>query len=172
MVCHHLKEIDMYNPFRESFLRLNFPLTYSYNTRWYDPFFSFLYDHFNRAFWWVKHRTTNKYHVLKLFDEPGWREIDQMVEAALINLANLYLEQELGRSDELFDEVYGEPISHRGYRLHSTRDKERIDLVLSINETYKAYQEAEYYSDEHQRLYGELTNLLMQFVKERSSFWT
>lgn len=82
------------------------------------------------AYWWVRYRTTNRNHILKIHSlEPGWHDRDTRMLHACFQLLIDYIEIELPRREyrlksakarraskglELLDEMIEDPSCHHG----------------------------------------------------------
>ena len=66
----------------------------------------------SRTVWWIRHRTTNRYHVVKTGLEPGWHDVDEKILHVCFNMLVDYVEQECASMNVVFSnearrEAYG-----------------------------------------------------------------
>jgi len=57
----------------------------------------------SRAIWWVRHRTINRYHVVKTGLEPGWCDTDEKMLYTCFTMLVDYVEQECAWMHVVFD---------------------------------------------------------------------
>jgi len=89
------------------------------------------------AWHWLAWRTWDRYHVVRLLTEPGYRDVDFRMAAACFALLGEFVEKELGAAGEGAEEGNEEDGDKderlwRGFRLHSMggTDEKAIDLWL------------------------------------------
>jgi hypothetical protein len=59
-----------------------------------EDYFPF-YNKINRAYWWVRHRTTNVYHKVDTGLRPGWYDTDHLMLHSCFELLRGYVEEEM-----------------------------------------------------------------------------
>lgn len=79
-------------------------------TKWIDEvYWWFSYTWMHRAWWWVRHRTTNRYHVIKTGLEPGWYDTDAVLESVAWSLLVKYVEVECASMWNMSERRYNKP---------------------------------------------------------------
>lgn len=119
--------------------------------RWWAPVLDGVHDALrilDGAWHWLAWRTWDRYHVVRLRMEPGYRDVDFRMAAACFALLGEFVEKELGAVDagakggtgeggkggagEEDEDEDEDRCSWRGFRLHSMggTDERAIDLWL------------------------------------------
>ena len=134
----------------------------------------------NRMYWWIRHRTTNRYHVLKYRNlTPGWHDVDTRILHACFDLFCDFVEQEKGLENLKFQ------IDWDGVdtRYPDPRSPEQIqdakDTYETAKELYDWWQkkikdpEGQWWHHPNgDTVFKDEAYHLMQLMRIRDSLWT
>ena len=134
----------------------------------------------NRIDIWIRANITQRAHWLKISEDAiAYLDLDKKLELAVITLAKVYLNEELGKESS-FTEKQKKDLDlefYKGYRLHFVGDEKAIDICLEILDAYEATKISykilrKLSADKRQEIKLRFTNALKRFVEERERFWT
>lgn len=112
--------------------------------------------------WWIRHRTTNRYHVLRIGSlTPGWWDVDTRLLHASFTLLESYVENE-------------KPFKHIEWN-DTDESREHANEIHSLYMWWKWRKSADldYESlEEENERYNEETENLIRLMKIRMTLWT
>jgi len=80
----------------------------------------------DRLYYWLSHRTVDRYHIVRTGLSPGYYDVDEVMFRACFALLGRFVERELGRAA-----VDDEPDQHyRWYRVHCTSGTDEVAIDL------------------------------------------
>jgi hypothetical protein len=111
--------------------------------------------------WWTKHRTTNRYHVIKTGLKPGWWDVDTRLLHASFTLLENFVELE-------------KPFKHTDFNVEDV-DREYANEIHSLYIWWKRRKEVDNedlsMADED-NMYRQDTENLVRLMKIRMTLWT
>ena len=130
--------------------------------------------------YWIRHRTTDRYHIVKLDMKPHYCDVDERMFLACFSLLGDFVEHELGKPWKDDEDTKWSEYAYRGYRLHSAggTDEKAIDLWLwykeDLVEMNRAYHDD--YRAFHKRHGYDYIKLkdtkLRELIDLRQTLWT
>lgn len=152
---------------------------------WFDHRYSWWFKHPNTWYWWVRHRTINRYHILDLKIEPGWADLDYILRHAMFRCLELYVEQERDgpeafqkRIDEIkscrgctWPDEEGEEGSCKPCISSQRKEQQALDLYIWWQQ-HKTKEDGYVDPHLHSELYAEETAKMIELVELRRSLWS
>lgn len=160
--------------------------------RWLEttPPFSWI----NKARWWIRYRTWDKYHVIKTGLPPGYRDKDTILLYASFNLLVDFVEQECAWMSWCCSDIYqAEKPWYYPAQMWVKKNRQRLGIAhlnwecsignepgcekqaLAAKEIKKLYLWWKDYllqEDWDQSSYEECTEMLSRLAKVRGKMWT
>jgi hypothetical protein len=120
-------------------------------------------------YWWIRHRTIDKYHIIKLDLKPGYYDCDVRIFAALETLFLDYYKHEFRSMDDDVDNFYDD-IENIHLYLTIERPK-RLEYVDNLWSNMNVNIHAEALKLE-EKLYSDDAEIMIKIINMRGRMWS